>query len=436
MARFFIDRPIFAWVIAIIIMLAGVLSLYSLPVAQYPTIASPEITVNALYPGASAKTVEETVTSVIEQQMKGIDNLSYMYSSSDADGNCTINIAFEAGTDSDIAQVQVQNKLSIAEASLPAEVTRQGVSVKKSAKNYLIIVAFVSEDGSMGMDDLNDFVVSNVQDPISRVQGVGDVTVFGSQYAMRIWVDPDKFEQYRLNPSDVVRAIQAQNVQMAGGKIGGMPAVPGQQISVTVNAASRLQTVEEFNNVMLRMNPDGSVVRLKDVARVEMGGENMNVLTRYNGKEASGLALKLATGANSLQTTDRIKAEVAKLAQFFPEGMSYVFPYDTSPFVRISIDEVYKTLGEAIVLVFLVMFLFLQNFRSTLIPTIAVPVVLLGTFAVLAAFGFSVNTLTMFGMVLAIGLLVDDAIVVVENVERLMASIFRLLRLPESPWTR
>ncbi|MDL2279223.1 efflux RND transporter permease subunit [Desulfovibrio sp. OttesenSCG-928-G11] len=420
MARFFIDRPIFAWVIAIIIMLAGVLSLYTLPVAQYPTIASPEICITAYYPGASAKTVESTVTSVIEQQMKGIDNMTYMYSSSDADGNCTINIAFEAGTDSDIAQVQVQNKLAIAEPSLPQEVTRQGISVKKAAKNYLIIVAFVSEDGSMSMDDINDYVFSNVQDPISRVQGVGDVSLFGSQYAMRIWADPDKFEQYKLNPSDVSRAIQAQNAQVAGGKLGGMPAVPGQQISVTVNAASRLESVEQFRNIMLRMNPDGSVVRLKDVARVELGGENLNVLTRYNGKEASGLALKLATGANALQTTENIKAEVAKLAAFFPEGLTYAFPYDTSPFVRISIDEVYKTLGEAIMLVFLVMFLFLQNFRSTLIPTIAVPVVLLGTFAVLAAFGYSVNTLTMFGLVLAIGLLVDDAIVVVENVERLM----------------
>jgi multidrug efflux pump len=421
-AHFFIDRPIFAWVVAIIMMLAGVLSLYSLPVAQYPEIASPEISVSAFYPGASAKTVEDTVTTVIEQQMKGIDNLIYMYSSSDANGNATINLAFDSGADSDIAQVQVQNKLSVAESTLPQEVTRQGVQVKKAAKNYLIIVGFVSEDGSMTTDDLNDYVISNVQDPVSRISGVGDVSVFGSQYSLRIWADPAKFEEYRLNPSDVAAAIEAQNIQVAGGKIGGEPAVKGQQISVTVNASSRLTTVEQFGQVMVRMNPDGSVVRLKDIARIELAGEMQDVRTRYNGKGASGLAVKLAPGANALETADAIKAEVENLSRFFPSGMTALYPYDTSPFVRISIDEVYKTLGEAILLVFLVMFLFLQNFRPTLIPTIAVPVVLLGAFAVIAAFGFSINTLTMFGLVLSIGLLVDDAIVVVENVERIITT--------------
>ena len=401
-------------------MLAGVLSLYTLPVAQYPNIAAPEIAIQCSYPGASAKTVEDTVTQVIEQQMKGIDNLTYMYSNSDSMGQSTINLAFAEGTDPDIAQVQVQNKLQLATPMLPDVVQRSGVRVSKSVKNFLLVVGFISEDGTMTSFDLNDYVVSNVQDPISRVTGVGDITVFGSQYSMRIWCDPGKFEQYKLNVSDVASAIEAQNAQVPGGQLGGQPAVPGQQISVTVNAMSRLQTVEQFENVMLRVNPDGSILRLRDVARIELSGENFNATARYNGSPSAGLAIKLATGANALNTADAVKAEVAKLQEFFPAGMVAVYPYDTSPFVRISIDEVYKTLGEAIVLVFLVMYLFLQDFRATLIPTIAVPVVLLGTFAVLAAFGFSINTLTMFGMVLAIGLLVDDAIVVVENVERVM----------------
>ncbi|MDL2316681.1 efflux RND transporter permease subunit [Desulfovibrio sp. OttesenSCG-928-A18] len=420
MARFFIDRPIFAWVIAIIIMLAGVLSLYSLPVAQYPEIASPEIAIQATYPGASAKTVEDTVTQVIEQQMKGIDHLVYMYSTSDAMGQATINLVFAAGTDPDIAQVQVQNKLQLATPLLPEVVQRQGIRVTKSVKNFLLVVGFVSEDGSMTAYDLTDYMVSNVQDPISRVQGVGDIQVFGAQYAMRVWCKPEKFEQYRLSVSEVAAAIQAQNVQVPGGQLGGRPAVAGQQISMTVNAASRLQTVEQFENIMLRVNPDGSTVYLKDVARIELSGENFYASARYKGMGSAGMAIKLATGANALNTASAVKAEVEKLSEFFPAGMKIVYPYDTSPFVRISIDEVYKTLGEAILLVFLVMYLFLQDFRATLIPTIAVPVVLLGTFAVLAAFGFSINTLTMFGMVLAIGLLVDDAIVVVENVERVM----------------
>ena len=432
MPRFFIDRPIFAWVIAIIIMLAGVLSLKTLPVAQYPNIAAPEIAIQSFYPGASAKTVVDTVTQVIEQQMKGIDNLEYMYSTSDAMGQSTVNLVFAQGTNPDIAQVQVQNKLQLAMPLLPDAVQRQGVRVTKSVRNFLLIVSFFSEDGSMTGSDLNDFAATNLLDPISRVEGVGDVMMFGSQYAMRIWADPTRFEQYRLTVSDVVAAIRSQNVQIAGGQIGGLPAMPGQEINVTVNAASRLQTVEEFRNIMLRVNPDGSTVRLGDVARIELDGENLNFSARYRGMPASGIAIRLGTGANALQTADAVKAEVERLSQFFPPGMTAVIPYDTSPFVRLSIDEVYKTLFIAIVLVVLVMYLFLQDIRATLIPTIAVPVVLLGTFAILNALGYTINTLTMFAMVLAIGLLVDDAIVVVENVERIMHEE----RLPPKEATR
>ena len=420
MARFFIDRPIFAWVIAIIIMMAGTLAMYQLPVAQYPTIAPPEIAVTATYPGASAKTIEDTVTQVIEQQMKGIDNLNYMYSTSDSTGQATITLSFIAGTNVDIAQVQVQNKLQLAMPLLPDLVQRQGIKVAKATKNYLLVIGFVSEDGSMNASDISDYISANIQDPISRMPGVGDINVFGSQYAMRIWCDPAKFEQYKLMPSDVSNAVQAQNNQVAGGQIGGLPAIPGQQITVTVNAASRFERAEQFANIILRVNPDGSAVRLKDVARIELNSENFNTRARYNGHPASGLAIKMSPGANALDTADSVKARINDMSAFFPSGLKVVYPYDTTPFVRISIHEVYKTLGEAIVLVFLVMFLFLQNFRATLIPTIAVPVVLLGTFGVLAAAGFSINTLTMFAMVLAIGLLVDDAIVVVENVERIM----------------
>ena len=420
MARFFIDRPIFAWVISIIIMLAGVLSLYTLPVAQYPNIAAPEISIQCTYPGASAKTVEDTVTQIIEQQMTGIDNLVYMYSTSDAMGQSTVTLSFAAGTNPDIAQVQTQNKLQLATPLLPQTVQRQGIRVSKSVKNFLLVVGLTSEDGSMSSSDLNDYMVANIKDPVSRITGIGDIQIFGAQYAMRVWCDPAKFEQYKLTVSDVVAAINAQNAQVPGGQIGGMPAVPGQQINVTVNAASRLQTVEQFENIMLRVNPDGSTVYLKDVARMELDGENFFPVARFRGNPCSGLAIKLATGANALNTADAVKDSLKKLSEFFPVGMKVVYPYDTTPFVHISIDEVYKTLGEAIVLVFLVMYLFLQDFRATLIPTIAVPVVLLGTFAVLALFGYSINTLTMFAMVLAIGLLVDDAIVVVENVERVM----------------
>ncbi len=420
MARFFIDHPIFAWVIAIIIMMAGSLALLKLPVAQYPNIAPPEISITSIYPGASAKTLEDTVTQVIEQKMKGIDGLNYMYATSDSSGMSVLTLSFAAGTDADIAQVQVQNKLQLAMPLLPQEVQRQGISVAKATKNFLLVVGFTVEGNTMTSIDIGDYVASNIQDPVSRIPGVGDITLFGSQYAMRIWCDPAKFEQFKLTPSDIAAAIQAQNAQVAGGQFGGAPIIDGQQINITINAATRLDEVEQFKKVILRTNPNGSLVRLEDVARVELGGDSYDTISRYNGQPASGVAIKLATGANALQTADAVKAEVEKLSKFFPVGMKAVYPYDTTPFVRISIHEVFKTLGEAIVLVFLVMYLFLQNFRATLIPTIAVPVVLLGTFGVLAAAGFSINTLTMFGMVLAIGLLVDDAIVVVENVERVM----------------
>jgi len=420
MARFFIDRPIFAWVIAIIIMMAGAISLYTLPIAQYPDIAPTQISITSSYPGASAKVIEDTVTQVIEQQMKGLDNLDYMYSTSDSVGQSIVNLSFRSGTNPDIAQVQVQNKLQLAMPRLPGVVQSLGISVTKAKKNFLLVIGFVSQDGSMSESDISDYIASNIQDPISRLTGVGEVGIFGSQYAMRIWCDPAKFEQYKITPSDVAAAVKTQNTQIAGGQIGGLPAVPGQQINITVNAVSRLETVEQFENILLRVNSDGSALYLKDIARIELNAESFSTMGRYNGDTASGLSIKLAAGANALNTADMIKAEIEKLSEFFPHGLKAVYPYDTTPFVRISINEVFKTLGEAILLVFLVMFLFLQNFRATLIPTIAVPVVLLGTFGVLAVAGFSINTLTMFGMVLAIGLLVDDAIVVVENVERII----------------
>lgn len=420
MANFFIDRPIFAWVIAILIMLGGGLSLSTLPISQYPPIASPEVAVSAFYPGASAQTLESTVTQVIEQQMKGIDHMIYMYSSSDSTGQATVNLVFESGIDVDIAQVQVQNKLQLAIPLLPEEVQRQGLSVTKSVKNFLLVVSLVSEDGSMDGADLSDYIASNIQDPIGRLNGVGDTQIFGSQYAMRIWLDPLKMEQYKLNPSDIITIIRQQNAQVAGGQIGAAPALPGQEINITVIAAERLATVEQFENIFLRSKSDGSSLFLKDVARIELDNERFTSEAYFNGKPSSGLAIKLASGANALNTSALIKKELDSLSQFYPPGVKNVYPYDTTPFVKLSIEEVFRTLGEAIILVFLVMYLFLQNFRATLIPTIAIPVVLLGTFGVLAITGFSINSLTMFGMVLAIGLLVDDAIVVVENVERLM----------------
>lgn len=420
MAKFFIDRPIFAWVIAIIIMLAGSLAIMKLPVAQYPTIAPPAISISANYPGADATTVQNTVTQVIEQNMNGIDNLLYMSSSSDSSGNVQLTLTFNSGTDPDIAQVQVQNKLQLAMPLLPQEVQQQGVSVEKSSSSFLMVAGFISEDGTMKQEDIADYVGSNVKDPISRTTGVGDVQLFGSQYAMRIWMDPHKLNNYGLTPVDVINAIKVQNNQVAAGQLGGTPPIPGQELNSSIIAQTRLTNADEFSQIMLKVNTDGSQVRLKDVAVVQLGAESYNVIARYNGKPAAGIGIKLATGANALNTSAAVKAELAKLQPFFPAGLKVVYPYDTTPFVKISINEVVKTLVEAIILVFLVMYLFLQNFRATLIPTIAVPVVLLGTFAILSAFGYSINTLTMFGMVLAIGLLVDDAIVVVENVERVM----------------
>ena len=421
MAKFFIDRPIFAWVIAIIIMLAGGLAIMKLPVAQYPTIAPPAISISAMYPGADAKTVQDTVTQVIEQNMNGIDNLLYMSSTSDSAGTVQITLTFDSGTDADIAQVQVQNKLQLAMPLLPQEVQQQGVSVEKSSSSFLMVIGMISTDGSMNQEDIADYVGATVKDPISRTTGVGDVQLFGAQYAMRIWMDPNKLNNFHLTPVDVINAIRAQNAQVAAGQLGGTPPVKGQQLNASIIAQTRLTSADEFSKILLKVNQDGSQVRLRDVAKVELGGESYDVIARYNGQPAAGLGIKLATGANALDTAAAVRESIEKMKPFFPRGLEVVYPYDTTPFVKISINEVVKTLVEAIVLVFLVMYLFLQNFRATLIPTIAVPVVLLGTFAILAAFGYSINTLTMFGMVLAIGLLVDDAIVVVENVERVMA---------------
>ena len=420
MANFFIRRPIFAWVLAIILMMAGALAIMQLPVAQHPTIAPPAVAISATYPGADAQTVQDTVTQVIEQNMNGIDNLMYMSSTSDSAGSVTITLTFQSGTDPDIAQVQVQNKLQLATPLLPQEVQQQGISVEKSSSSFLMVAGFVSDNPQTTQDDISDYVASNVKDSISRLNGVGDVQLFGAQYAMRIWLDANLLNKYQLTPVDVINQLKVQNDQIAAGQLGGTPALPNQQLNASIIAQTRLKDPEEFGKVTLRVNSDGSVVHLKDVARIELGGENYNVVARINGKPASGLGIKLATGANALDTANAIKAKLVELQPFFPQGMKVVYPYDTTPFVTISIHEVVKTLFEAIVLVFLVMYLFLQNIRATLIPTIAVPVVLLGTFAVLAAFGYSINTLTMFGMVLAIGLLVDDAIVVVENVERVM----------------
>ncbi|MFY1664785.1 efflux RND transporter permease subunit [Pseudomonas sp. Pseu.R1] len=421
MSKFFIDRPIFAWVIALVIMLVGALSILNLPINQYPAIAPPAIAIQVTYPGASAQTVQDTVVQVIEQQMNGIDNLRYISSESNSDGSMTITVTFNQGTNPDIAQVQVQNKLNLATPLLPQEVQQQGLRVTKAVKNFLLVIGLVSEDGSMAKEDLSNYIVSNIQDQIARTPGVGDFQVFGSQYAMRIWLDPDKLNNFQLTPVDVKSAITAQNVQVSSGQIGGLPAVKGQQLNATIIGKTRLQSAEQFGNILLKVNQDGSQVRLKDVATIGLGGENYSVDAQFNGKPASGLAIKLATGANALDTSKAIRDTMSRLEPFFPPGMKVVYPYDTTPVVKESINGVVHTLGEAIVLVFLVMYLFLQNFRATVITTMTVPVVLLGTFGILAAAGFTINTLTMFGMVLAIGLLVDDAIVVVENVERVMA---------------
>ncbi|AWH87830.1 efflux RND transporter permease subunit [Limnobaculum parvum] len=420
MAKFFIDRPIFAWVIAIIIMLAGALAIIQLPISQYPTIAPPAISVSASYPGADAQTVQDSVTQIIEQNMNGIDKLMYMSSTSDSAGNATVTLTFDSKADPDIAQVQVQNKLQLAMPLLPQEVQQMGISVEKASSSFLMVAGFISDDGSLSQEDIADYVGSNIKDPISRTSGVGDVQLFGSQYAMRIWLDPNKLNNFSLTPIDVNNAIKVQNNQIAAGQLGGTPPVKGQQLNSSIIVQTRLKTPEEFGQILLKINSDGSQVRLKDVATIALGGESYNIIAHYNGKPASGLGIKLATGANALDTSAAVKSELAALEKFSPPSLKIVYPYDTTPFIKISIKEVLKTLVEAILLVFIVMYLFLQNLRATLIPTMAVPVVLLGTFAVLSAFGYSINTLTMFAMVLAIGLLVDDAIVVVENVERIM----------------
>ncbi|MFO1388472.1 efflux RND transporter permease subunit [Cellvibrio sp.] len=421
MAKFFIDRPVFAWVIAILIMLAGALSIFKLPIAQYPEVAPPSVSINANYPGASAQTVQDTVIQIIEQGLTGIDNVQYMSSTSESSGSGSVTLTFLAGTNPDIAQVQVQNKLQTVMPLLPQEVQQQGIRVTKSSAGFLLIIGFVSADGRMDKYDIADYVAANVQDQLSRVNGVGQITLFGSQYAMRVWLDANKLATFNLTATDVTAAIKAQNAQIAAGELGGTPALPGQQVNASIVVQTRLSTPEQFKNILLRVNNDGSQIRLGDVARVELGGENYQFETEYNNRPATGMAITLAAGANALETADAVRARITELSQFFPQGMEVVYPMDTTPFVRLSIKAVVETLVEAIILVFLVMYLFLQNFRATLIPTIAVPVVLLGTFGVLSVCGFSINTLTMFAMVLAIGLLVDDAIVVVENVERVMA---------------
>ncbi|QQZ39789.1 efflux RND transporter permease subunit [Pseudomonas sp. SK3(2021)] len=422
MARFFIDRPIFAWVIAIVIMLAGALSISQLPLEQYPDIAPPTVRISATYTGASAKTVEDSVTQVIEQQLTGLDNLTYMSATSSSAGSASINLTFAAGTDPDVAQMQVQNKLQQAESRLPQSVQSEGLTVTKGGSDFLMIAALASDNESVTGTQVGDYISSTLLDQISRIDGVGEVQTLGSGYAMRIWLNPAKLEKYALMPSDVSAALEAQNTEVSAGQLGAVPAVPGQQLNATITARSKLQTEDEFRNVVVKSSSDGAVVLLSDVGRVELGSESYDMSTALNGRPASAMGIKLATGANALSVGDAVKARLKELEQFYPAEMQLknVIAYDTTPFVSLSIEEVVKSLGEAIVLVVLIMFLFLQNFRATLIPAITVPVVLLGTFGVLALLGYSINTLTMFAMVLAIGLLVDDAIVVVENVERVM----------------
>ena len=421
MSRFFLDRPVFAWVIALLIMLAGVLCIPQMPVEQYPTLAPPQISISTFYPGASADTVQNSVTQVIEQQLTGIDNLRYFSSSSDATGQVSIIITLEPGTDPDIAQVQVQNKVQTALPQLPAAVRSQGVVVEKASTSYLFVTSFYSTNPDIDQTYLADLVASRIQDPITRVKGVGSLNTFGSPYAMRVWLNPEKLYSFNISTNDVIRAISEQNIDVSAGQFGALPAVEGQQINATILAQSRLKTVDEFQDIILRVNEDGSQLRLGDVAKISLGEETYGTILERNGTPAAAFGVSLATGANALDTAKRVKDKLAELSEFLPDGVGYSFPYDTTPFVEVSIESVVHTLIEAIVLVFFVMLLFLQNFRATLIPTLAVPVVLLGTFATLHVFGFTINTLTMFAMVLAIGLLVDDAIVVVENVERVMA---------------
>ena len=421
LSRFFIDRPVFAWVLALVLMLGGGIAVTTLPVMQYPNIAPPQVTVSSNYPGASAQTVQDSVVQVIEQQLNGIDGLDYITSESTADGSGSVTLSFSQGTSPDIAQVQVQNKLQAAMPLLPAEVQQQGLRVNKPTRNFLVVLGFRSTDNSMTSEEINNYVASNVLDPISRTAGVGDVQLFGAQFAMRVWLDPARLASYRVTTGDVVAAIRAQNVQVSAGQLGGLPALPGQAITATIVGPSQLSTPEQFGNIQLRVNADGSILRIRDIGRVGLSAENYAREVYHNGQPGAAMAVRLAIGKNALDTVDNIHATIARLQPFFPKGLDAIYPQDTTPFVRTSIREVAKTLVEAIVLVFLVMYLFLQNLRATLIPTLAVPVVMLGTFGVLSAFGYSINTLTMFGMALSIGLLVDDAIVVVENVERVMA---------------
>ena len=421
LSRFFLDRPVFAWVIAIVLMVLGGLAIYQLPISQYPPIAPPAIAIDSFYPGASAETVENTVTQIIEQKMTGFEEMIYMSATSDSAGSSRIELSFKPGTDPDLAWSKVQNKLQLAMASLPSVVQQTGVKVSKSTRNYLIIVGLRSKDGSMDGNDLRDYAQSNLEKVLARVPGVGEVEVFGSQYSMRIWLNPDKLTNYRMTVDDVITALRAYNVEVSAGQLGGAPAVKGQRMNNSIVVQNLLQKPEEFAAIPLRTNQDGSVVRVKDVGRTELGTEAYDIEDFYNGRDNSALAIRMAPGANALETADAIKAKLKEMSQYFPKGMEVVYPYDTTPFIRVAIHEVVKTLFEAILLVFLVMYLFMGNMRATLIPTIAVPVVLLGTFAVLGVFGYSINMLTMFAMVLAIGLLVDDAIVVVENVERIMS---------------
>ena len=420
MPHFFINRPIFAWVLAIAVMLFGTLAVVTLPIAQYPSIAPPSIAIRAVYPGASAQTLEDTVTQIIEQKMSGLDGLRYISSTSDSAGTVSINLTFNIGTDPDTAQVQVQNKLSLATPSLPQAVQQQGVVVSKSSSSTLLVMALVSDNGKWSNADLSDYLAANILGPISRLPGVGSTELYGSQYAMKIWLNAANLATYKLTPIDVSNALKSQNVQVSAGQLGGLPAVEGQQLNATISAQTLLNTPEQFGAVLLKVNSDGSQVRLRDVARIEVASEDNSTVGRYNGKPASAVSISLSSGANALDTAEGVRAKMAELEQYLPDGVSVTYPYDTTPFVKISIKNVASTLVEAIILVFLVMYLFLQNFRATLIPTIAIPVVLLGTFGIMSILGFSINTLTMFGLVLAIGLLVDDAIVVVENVERIM----------------
>lgn len=421
LSKFFLDHPVFAWVIAIIIMLAGVLAIYRLPVSQYPPIAPPSIYIQSLYPGASAETVENSVTQIIEQKMTGLDKMIYLSANSDSSGSSRLELTFAPGTDPDLAWAKVQNKLQLAMASLPDVVQRRGVTVGKATRNYLMIVGLISEDGSMDDVDLGDYAQSNLEKVLARVPGVGEVEIFGAQYSMRIWLDPDKLVNYHLTVDDVVTALQSYNVEVSAGQFGGAPAVMGQRLNASIVVQSLLKTPDEFASIPVRVNPDGSFVRIKDVGRTELGTESYDTDVYYNGKPSTGMAIRQVAGANALDTADAVKAKLKEMSRYFPPGMKVVYPVDTTVFVKVAINEVVKTLFIAILLVFLVMWLFMGNIRATLIPTIAVPVVLLGTFAVLGFFGFSINMLTMFAMVLSIGLLVDDAIVVVENVERIMS---------------